>query len=63
MATYAAFFEESRMKFTDAATPDRKSGGTPGKHRTLADFQDLSNCDLGVCRYFFQGIFLLGKRP
>jgi hypothetical protein len=28
-----------------------------------ADFKDLSNCDLGVCRYFFQGIFLLGKRP
>jgi hypothetical protein len=32
-------------------------------YQMLADFQDLSNCDLGVCRYFFQGIFLLGKRP
>ena len=26
-ATYAAFFKESRTKFTDATRPDRKSGG------------------------------------
>ncbi len=32
-------------------------------YQRLAGFQDLSNCDLRVCRYFFQGIFLLGKRP
>jgi hypothetical protein len=32
---------------------------TPG----LPIFETLSNCDLGVCRYFFQGIFLPGKRP
>jgi hypothetical protein len=29
-ATYAAFFKESRMKFTDATKPDRKSGGSRG---------------------------------
>jgi hypothetical protein len=31
--------------------------------RFLRIFKTLSNCDLGACRYFFQGIFLLGKRP
>src|ERR1700734_197076 len=29
-ATYAAFFKESRMKFTDETKPDRKSGGRRG---------------------------------
>ena len=28
--TYAAFFEESRMKFTETTKPDRKSGGSRG---------------------------------
>jgi hypothetical protein len=32
-------------------------------HLLEFSLKDLSNCDLGVCRYFFQGIFLLGKRP
>ena len=29
-ATYAAFFEESRMRFTETTKPDRKSGGSRG---------------------------------
>jgi hypothetical protein len=29
-ATYAAFFEESRMRFTEIETSDRKSGGSRG---------------------------------
>ena len=28
--TYAAFFEESRMRFTETTKPDRKSGGSRG---------------------------------
>src|SRR5271154_6732785 len=28
--TYASFFEESRMRFTQATKPDRKSGGSRG---------------------------------
>jgi hypothetical protein len=30
MTTYAAFIEESRMKFANATKPDRKSGGSGG---------------------------------
>jgi hypothetical protein len=30
MTTYAAFIEESRMKFADPTKPDRKSGGSGG---------------------------------
>jgi hypothetical protein len=30
MATYAAFFEESRTRLDDATEPDRKSGGSRG---------------------------------
>jgi hypothetical protein len=29
MTTYAAFIEESRMKFANATKPGRKSGGNP----------------------------------
>src|SRR5271154_1953427 len=35
-ATYAAFFKESRMRFTETTKPDRKSGGRRGTCSSLS---------------------------
>ena len=56
-ATYAAFFKESRTRFTDATKTDRKSGGSRGT--CCAPFPNATaqvchRPQLGPSRYLFQ---------